>query len=87
MGFFYPDVMLEVQDLIKVFCLAVCDETYASADFSNDYGDSESFGERLLGIALVPVPGCMGSFRRVGLVRWMKKTAFEPIKWSYIKMI
>lgn len=87
MGFFYPDIMLEVQDLTQVSCLAVFDEVYGSADFKNEYGDPDEYSERVMGIALDPIPEYTGLFRRVGLIRWMKRSAFVNIEWSDIKII
>lgn len=87
MGFLYPDIMLEIQDLSHVSCLAVCDETSGSMDLKFERGESEGFSERVMGLALVPIPTCTGLFRRTGLIRWMQRSAFEDVAWSNIKIV
>lgn len=89
MGFFYPDIMLEVQDLTEVSCLAVCDEEYCTADYDDEYGDPEQYRERVMGIALVPVAktATPGAIRRVGLIRWARKAVFENCEWEEVKIV
>lgn len=87
-GFFYPDIMLEAQGLTEVSCLAVCDENYGALDFQKGYGDVEKYSERLMGIALVPIAEeNVDVFKRVRLVCWMKRSAFENVGWADVKII
>lgn len=90
MGFFYPDIVLEVQDLAEVLCLAVCDEEYHTVDFDDEYGDPEQHRERVMGIALVLVAKTTapGVFRRVGLIRWVRRAVFENLgEWEDVKIV
>ncbi|KUI72547.1 hypothetical protein VM1G_08286 [Cytospora mali] len=75
-GFFYPDIMLEVQFLREISCLGVCDEVYGSTDHPTEVNVDE-FGDRLMGLALLPAIDHPGAFRRIGLLRWLKKSMFE----------
>lgn len=88
-GFFYPDIMLEVQDLTEVSCLAVCNEEYYTVDFDKEYGDAEQYRERVMGIALAPVAktSAPGVFRRVGLIRWVRRAVFEKGEWEDVKIV
>lgn len=90
-GFFYPDIMFELQFLREVVCLGVCDEVDASKDLPEEIQTNElgEFRERLMGLALLPVPESTGTgvFRRVGLTRWMKKSAFENVALSDIRIV
>lgn len=88
LGFFYPDIMFEVQDFKRIWCLGVCTETSASVDLPEEVSaaEMEDFSERLMGIALYP--SCdKRLFKRVGMVRWMKKAAFDGEFLSKVKII
>lgn len=88
LGFFYPDIMLEVQDIRHIWCLGVCNEIDTSMDLPEEVSSAEmgEFSERLMGIALYPNHD--GSiFRRIGMVRWMKKAAFDEDSLSEVKII
>lgn len=88
MGLFYPDIKLEVQHLTKISCLSVCGEIYGSEDLNNEDKELEEYSERVTGIALVPVPGdWTASFKRVGLLRWMKRPAFKTVGWSDMNIV
>lgn len=85
LGFFYPDIMFEVQDLRHIWCLGVCAEINHSVDISEEVSSAEleQFSERMMGIALYP--SCdEDSFRRIGMIRWMKKSAFV---WGYLSEV
>lgn len=87
-GFFYPDIMLEVRSVGHIWCLGVCDEADNSLGIPLEISSAErnGFSERLMGIALCPASD-EGLFRRVGLVRWMKKSAFDDVSLSEVKII
>lgn len=88
MGFFYPDIMFEVQDLGEIWGLGVCDEIFDSIDLPEEVVPEEpqQCDTRMMGIALYPTPdGNM--FKRVGMVRWMSKSAFDDGSRSEVKII
>lgn len=87
-GLFYPDIMLEVQDFGHIWCLGICDELDGSMDLPEELSSSEleEYSERLMGIALYPTSeGSM--FKRIGMVRWMKKLAFSEGFLSEVNII
>lgn len=73
--------MFEVHFLKDVICLGVCDEVEAANDLPQEVGVRmlDDFGERLLGLALLSDPKSPGVFRRIGFIRWVKKSEFENV--------
>ncbi|KUI55352.1 hypothetical protein VP1G_02805 [Cytospora mali] len=88
-GFFYPDIMFEVQFLRGITCLGVCDEVYGSTDHPPEVKVTEldEFGDRIMGLALLPDINSPGTFRRIGLLRWLKNSMFEDAVSLNIKII
>ncbi|ROV90496.1 hypothetical protein VMCG_09832 [Cytospora schulzeri] len=80
-GFFYPDIIFEVQFIERITCLGVCDEVDASTDLPTEVKATEldDFENRLMGLALLPDPESSGEFKRVGLIRWLKKSVFQDV--------
>ncbi|KAK0648111.1 heterokaryon incompatibility protein-domain-containing protein [Cercophora newfieldiana] len=90
-GGFFPDIITEVQFVDQIFCLAIQAETFHPVleephDLHND-GHSraeEDFGSRSLcmGLALVEneEPSGTNTFRRVGLIRWVKSEVFLGVE-------
>lgn len=70
-GRFYPDIMDEVHTLEKVTCLSVC--------YKNPFPFAGKHEQCLMGLALLPDPKGLGTFRRVGFIRELEKSAFENI--------
>lgn len=80
--------MLEVQDLRHVWCLGIYEEVDNSVDSPEELSPAEleQSSERLMGIALYP--SCdEDSFKRVGMIRWMKKAAFDGESLSEVRII
>lgn len=80
-GFVYPDIIFEVQFIKEIICLGVCNEVSAPTDLPVEGKaiEPEEFGERLMGLALLPDLESPGAFKRVGLIRRLKKSAFKNI--------
>ena len=89
-GVIYPDVSSELGDSQDIFCLEVRKETYWSK-IEMDYWiynrypepeDEEDSRVMVMGLALVKDDEHAGgySYKRVGLVRWMKGSCFSDAK-------
>ncbi|KAL8738938.1 MAG: hypothetical protein Q9181_000350 [Wetmoreana brouardii] len=92
------DDQAEVQPNQKIYCISVRDEQYwAQIEWPKDLysrrrqrtreDEEEWVGSMVMGLGLTAVEAEEKKFRRLGLVRWMKKTLFEGIGTSTIKVL
>ncbi|KAK0627292.1 heterokaryon incompatibility protein-domain-containing protein [Immersiella caudata] len=88
-GAFFPDIITEVQLLDRVICLAIQSEQFGSVlgepnDLhKDDSHEEEDFSSRSLamGLALVKNEDSdKNTFRRVGLIRWVKPDIFFGVE-------
>lgn len=95
-GAFYPDIISEVQDLKLVYGLRVKGEPWSSeitAPYElhqkNFSTEDEMCGENamIMGLALTRDPSKENSYRRVGLIRWVKQTLFSGIAPSLVTFL
>lgn len=90
-GVFYPDIINEVLDADPIFCLSVRSEpsepqiSMPQELYEND--SPEQIGGLIMGLALVQGRANRGTFQRVGLVRWVRKSIFASIEPSVITLI
>lgn len=80
-GFFYPDIIFEVQFVKYIFCLGVCNEVTAPTNLpiEGKATKPDEFADRLVGLALLPDSESSGPFKRIGLIRWLKESTFENV--------
>lgn len=84
-GVVYPDIMNELQFVNEIVCLEAQDEPYwarihlPASVFGKTFTSEEELEEMglVIAIALLPVPGHDGMYRRRGLVRWLKDHLFR----------
>lgn len=90
-GIFYPDIIDEVLDGDQIFCLNVRSEPSNSQisipHVLYEKGYSELIGGMVMGLGLIQDQTNKDTYRRVGLVRWVKKSLFTSIAPSMITLI
>ena len=94
-GIFYPDNIDELQDAEEIFYLSVKSEpSHSQTSLPHElYGESfstprELIGNELgMGLALVRDPMSKDVYRRVGLMRWVKKSLLTGIEPSIVTLI
>jgi hypothetical protein len=87
-GALYPDIITEVRDMKWVYCLSIKGESFFAEDQvpyglykRNFHTEDEILGENamIMGLALMKDTSKSNTYRRVGLIRWMKKSLFSGI--------
>jgi hypothetical protein len=95
-GAFYPDIISEVRDLKLVYGLSVKGEPWGPATSvphelyqTNFSTEDEMCGENamVMGLALTKDPSKENAYRRVGLIRWVKKSLFSAISPSFFTLL
>lgn len=84
-GVIYPDVLSELQGGQIIFCMEVRKERCWSKvqmpctiyDRNPEPKDEEDSRAMVMGLALVKDDEHTGGYKRVGLVRWMKRSCFS----------
>ncbi|KAF6229847.1 hypothetical protein HO133_004184 [Letharia lupina] len=87
-GVIYPDVLSELQGGQIIFCMEVRKERYWSKvlmpstiyDRNSEPKDEEDSRATVMGLALVKDDEHTGGYKRVGLVRWMKRSCFSDVE-------
>lgn len=87
-GVIYPDVLSELQGGQIIFCMEVRKERYWSKvpmpstiyDRNPEPKDEEDSRAMVMGLALVKDDEHTGGYKRVGLVRWMKRSCFSDVE-------
>jgi Heterokaryon incompatibility protein (HET) len=86
-GKFYPDIASEMQSKQYIFCLSVRAEPHISpVKFSFGESLEASAQALIMGLALLRL-GISDTYKRVGLVRELKKSAFNGTKLVDLKII
>lgn len=94
-GAAYIDVLSELSDGQAVFCLSVRKEIYWTMrdmpyhlyNGNSKAEDEEGWEAMIMGLILIGSNERAGSYRRVGLVRWMKESCFVDVEPSEITII
>jgi hypothetical protein len=92
---FYPNTISELQDADQIFCVSIRSEPFWS-DISPPrelYGKGfptpeETVGnEMIIGLTLVQGPTNNDVYRRVGLMRWVRKSLFTGVEPLVITLV
>lgn len=93
-GLSYPDIINELQDADRMFCMSVRSEPFSNIPLPHKlYGrsfstpDALTGNEMIMGLALVQDPTNKDVYRRVGLMRWVKKSLFMDLEPSVITLV
>jgi hypothetical protein len=95
-GAIYPDILTELQFVDRISCLIIRAEPfYSEVDIpyeinTKTYGKPEDMAPEdtmVMGLALLKVPNEHNTYRRVGLVRWLKKHSLPLLYPSTITII
>jgi hypothetical protein len=95
-GAIYLDIMNEGFDYTQVWCLSVRPEPFWTAVqipydlYGRQFSESEDIGPEdamVMGLALQQDMNTAGTFRRVGMVRWVKQSLFSGITPSDFTLI
>lgn len=95
-GAFYPDIIIELQFVKHIFCLSLKSEPLWSVTqipyglYGRDFSTIENFGGEnamIMGLGLLPAPKLADTYRRAGLIRWVKKTLFTDVEPTEITLL
>jgi hypothetical protein len=95
-GAIYLDIMNEVSNYTQVWCLSVRPEPFWTAAqtpydlYRRQFSKREDISPEdamVMGLALQQDMNTTGTFRRVGMVRWVKKSLFLGITLSDFTLI
>lgn len=92
---FYPDIINELQDADQIFCISIRSEPFSSDIspphelYGKGYSTPEEMvgNEMIIGLALVQGPTNNDVYRRVGLMRWVKKSLFTGVEPLVITLV